>query len=521
MRSILDNSNIGTIFTSEKSPNVNDYLFILDEKAIDQCRQGIYCYTVSEEGMLIGKIERITVINEYFEKPSFVKNFDNGENYAIQKFFPSEKWEDYIAYVDVIGVFPFEGDSKINSVDNTYEKRLKRPTFPAKPGSKIYILENQRLLDLLGFEQDGIALGRLEHYDFTAKLNLHRLINKHFAVLAMSGAGKSYLISVLLEELLLRDEKLGTPGIVLIDVHGEYKFLSEQFIPENKKFAVKTTHYDAKYFQIDVSTLNAYNFANYQPKISSAQIRELKKIIDILKNKISLESDEKGYNLEDIIHELENTNEINKKVKETLIGWLYDLSRLNLFFRTSNPPLRKFVSPGHLTILDLSNIISIKKKQIIVSYLAEKLFYLRRMNKIPPFLMILEEAHQFVPEGTINSLSISKKIIETIAREGRKFYAQICLVSQRPVKLSSTVLSQCNTHIIMRITNPNDLDHIKSSSEALNKESLRLITTLPAGNALIMGAAVNIPVFIHVRKRITSNPYEFDRLEDVCKQFIS
>ena len=72
----------------------------------------------------------------------------------------------------------------------------------------------------------------------------------------------------------------------------------------------------------------------------------------------------------------------------------------------------------------------------------------------------------------------------------------------------------------MRITNPNDLDHIKSSSEALNKESLRLITTLPAGNALIMGAAVNIPVFIQVRKRLTSNPYEFDRLEDVCRQFI-
>jgi len=517
----LENPNIGTIFTGEKSPNVNYYLFILNEKAINQCRQGIYCYTVSEEGMLIGKIEKITVINEYFEKPSFVKNFDNGDNYAIQKFFPSEKWEDYIAYVDVVGVFPFKGDSAIHSNELAYEERLKRPSFPAKPGCKIFILENQRLWDLLGFEHDGIALGRLEHYEFNAKVNLHRLINKHFAVLAMSGAGKSYLISVLLEELLLRDEQLGTPGIILIDVHGEYKFLSDQFIPENKKFASKTKYYDAKYFQIGVSTLNAYNFANYEPKISKAQIRELKKIIDILKNRTNHEGDEKGYDLAELIQELENTNEINKKVRDTLIGWLFDLSRLNLFYRTSNPPLRKFVSPGHLTILDLSNIISIKKKQIIISYLAEKLFYLRRVNKIPPFLMILEEAHQFVPEGTIDSLSISKKIIETIAREGRKFYAQICLISQRPVRLSSTVLSQCNTHIIMRITNPNDLDHIKSSSEALNRESLRLITTLPAGDALIMGAAVNIPVFIHVRKRFTSNPYEFDRLEDVCRQFIS
>ena len=87
LKSILENSNIGTIFTGEKSPNVNYYLFILNDKAINHCRQGIYCYTVSEEGMLIGKIEKITVINEYFEKPSFVKNFDNGDNYAIQNHF--------------------------------------------------------------------------------------------------------------------------------------------------------------------------------------------------------------------------------------------------------------------------------------------------------------------------------------------------------------------------------------------------------------------------------------------------
>ena len=59
--------------------------------------------------------------------------------------------------------------------------------------------------------------------------------------------------------------------------------------------------------------------------------------------------------------------------------------------------------------------------------------------------------------------------------------------------MSTTALSQCNTQIIMPITNPYDLDHIKATSEALSKDSMRIITTLPTGNALVMGAALNYP----------------------------
>jgi DNA helicase HerA-like ATPase len=112
---------------------------------------------------------------------------------------------------------------------------------------------------------------------------------------------------------------------------------------------------------------------------------------------------------------------MNDKVKEALIGWLQDLERLNLFSKTENPPLKNLIQPGRISILDLSEIISAKKKQIIVGYLADKLFYNRRMGAIPPFVMIIEEAHQFAPEGISSELSISKNAIETIAREGVNF----------------------------------------------------------------------------------------------------
>jgi hypothetical protein len=158
------------------------------------------------------------------------------------------------------------------------------------------------------------------------------------------------------------------------------------------------------------------------------------------------------------------------------------------------------VKPGKITLIDLSDFISLKKKQIIVSYLAANLLFLRRRNDIPPFLLVLEEAHQFCPEGR-HELALPRSRIETIAREGRKFHALLCLISQRPVKLSTTVLSQCSNQAILRCTNPYDLDHIGRSSEGIDRSSLDAITTLEVGEALFVGETVSVPTFVKIRKR--------------------
>ncbi len=115
--------------------------------------------------------------------------------------------------------------------------------------------------------------------------------------------------------------------------------------------------------------------------------------------------------------------------------------------------------------------------------------------------MFLEEAHNFIPEGASSSDVPTKGVFETIAREGRKFLCSLVIISQRPIKLSTTVLSQCNTHIIMRITNPYDLGHIGQSSEGITNNTLKSLTSLQVGEALIVGEAVRYPVFIKVRKR--------------------
>jgi hypothetical protein len=146
----------------------------------------MFCFTFSEEGMVIGVIESIYVKNVYFEKPQTVKNMDSGNlPGGISRYFPTDQWEDYIGSVRVLGAFPYDKESDTNNKNQKsikISKSAKRASFPVKPGEKIYILDGDRLIDFIGLENNGLNLGKLEHYDIDVKINMSKLINKHFAV---------------------------------------------------------------------------------------------------------------------------------------------------------------------------------------------------------------------------------------------------------------------------------------------------------------------------------------------------
>jgi hypothetical protein len=396
------------------------------------------------------------------------------------------------------------------------------------------------------------------------KLDINRLFSKHLAILAQSGAGKSYLLAVIIEELLSRAGNSNAPAMILIDVHGEYHFSQKKL---NEKAGIsniggKIQRFNGSFLQIGVPLLSEYDFKQYQPSISYAQMRELRKAIRICRKRISSalnkqnkkmsnntnkretnvkneknekdekneknEKDEKnekneknwakGYDIPDLIHVLENEIDINTNVQDALIGWLTDLEHLHIFSKNTSPSLHLLAKINQLVIIDFSTLISMRKKTILLQFFTSQLFYLRRQNKIPPFILFLEEAHNFLPEKASKS-AIAKPILETIAREGRKFFAQLVLISQRPVRLSTTVLSQCNSQIIMRITNPYDLQHIKETSERLNSHSVKLITTLPTGNALILGTALNYPIFLKVRSRNVVEDDQGETLTEKIEQF--
>ncbi|MBU1120637.1 hypothetical protein KJ660_02050, partial [Candidatus Micrarchaeota archaeon] len=97
--------------------------------------------------------------------------------------------------------------------------------------------------------------------------------------------------------------------------------------------------------------------------------------------------------------------------------------------------------------------------------------------------------------------------------------ASLCLVSQRPIQLSTTVLSQCNTNIILRITNPYDLKHIGESCEGLDSRSQDMITVLRVGEALMLGEATGFPLFFKVRKRNSMESRHEKSLEKSAVEF--
>lgn len=496
---------IGTVYNYQQLPDVAKFPFIIKDKESNQLIQkGLFVYTPSKEGYLIGSIDKIILLNEYFSDALTIKSYEENTNPNILKgFFPSDDFEYAIAIVKCLGIIEFSRREKGDI------KKINRMTYPATPGSDVFVVKENVLNEFIGLDtEQGLNLGNVKVTDCQAMVNMDRLLNKHFSILSISGGGKSYLTSVLLEELLKREN--GIPSIVLIDVHGEYGYLNN--IPELKD---KIHFQDTTYFQIATSKLSAWSFKKYQKKISYVQVRELSQYIQDLKK----DDDIKGkYSLSDLITIIEEDEEVNKSTKQALVGWLTELDRLHLFGNIENPNLGNILKSGELSIFSLENEINIRKKQIIVDYLCNRLFFLRRLNKIPPFLLIIEESHQFCPEAA-ESKAISKSIIETVAREGRKFMACLCLISQRPKKLSTTALSQMNSKLILNIKNPYDLKHLMDSSEAVTKEYADMISSLGVGEMLLMGNAVNYPIFISVRERLYKAPSENTTLTKTCLEW--
>ena len=246
--------------------------------------------------------------------------------------------------------------------------------------------------------------------------------------------------------------------------------------------------------------------------MSATQQRALDGVISMHKD-----SGEK-YDMNKLIDSVRSDENIKSNVKEPLIGWLSQMRNMGLFSTADYPNIKSKIKSGNAFIINLKGEINNKKKQIIVDHISNRLFFLRRKGMVPPYLQIIEEAHNFCPGEQKAEEAIARTIIRTLAREGRKFNANICLISQRPVQLDTTTLSQCNTQIIMKITNPFDLDQIKKSSEAISGQTMKMISGLRVGEAYIIGAAVNHPVLVNIRERKASPGKELS-LEEEARQY--
>ena len=114
-----------------------------------------------------------------------------------------------------------------------------------------------------------------------------------------------------------------------------------------------------------------------------------------------------------------------------------------------------------------------------------------------PFNLLLEEAHRYVQKDQDNFL-FGYNIFDRVAKEGRKYGVLMTLISQRPVDLSETVISQCSNFLIFKMSHPRDIEYITKMIPNITEDTIEKQKALQVGNCLAFGSGFKIPIIVKV-----------------------
>ena len=479
-----DNDIVGYIYGDVGSTEFN---FVVNGQDI---RKFDYVFAPHKEGNMLAQVMDIRQHSDLrFENATSMMRA-GGELQAINT--------SLSAYADVIGYRDKKG-------------LLQSPRSPFSAGTAIMRANEELIRHVLGLnasKENGAYIGLLKGHNLKVYLNIDALVQKHICILAKTGGGKSYACGVLIEELL----KHKIP-MVIIDTHGEYHSLSKP--NKNRKdqknmdrFGIKARDYASQINEyspigskgnIKHLTLNGINLEAREiiellsAKLSGPQVGVLYQAIKEVKEYKSI------YTLRDII---DSVSRSKSNARWNVIAALESLDSIGVFSENGTPT-SEIVKKGKCSTINMKGVPP-DVQDVVVARLTKELFDDRKLGKIPPFLLVVEEAHNYCPERGFGT-AVSSNILRTVASEGRKFGMGLCIVSQRPAKVDKNIISQCNTNIILKVTNPNDLKAIINSVEGLTNQTYREIQRLPIGVALISGAGLQMPVMTEIRTRETSH----------------
>lgn len=170
---------------------------------------------------------------------------------------------------------------------------------------------------------------------------------------------------------------------------------------------------------------------------------------------------------------------------------------------------RKVAEAANVVIVDLSLLASevLENVTALIGRLIHE--FLQRLSDPVsgvsrgefPVVLVLEEAQNYIRENRKSEDdSISKQVFERIAREGRKFGLGLVVASQRPSELSKTVLSQCNSFIVHRLQNPEDLRYFREIVPGIYGQLLDQLPALAPRTALVLGECVQAPTLVEMRE---------------------
>ena len=446
--------------------------------------------------MLIGRIIGKTSPEKFqFEVSGIIKKMD---------FVATRDTERHWVLGRVEGIYQ-DGSKTIANVSvigyTNKRGQVSMPKLPFKPGSFIYKADDGLIKKVLGLKSTGLYIGLL---DGSENLKVHldpkKLITKHLAVLAKTGTGKSYFVSVILEEFMENN----IPAVV-IDPHGEYLTLQH----ENKKqeevnymprFDIKPKGYkkELQLFCLEKNLVEGAKKLKFNGRFGYQELFEMLPFrltgnqLNVIYSVIR-DVDEHGYTLEDLKQKVQQST---SRAKWGVLSVIDFLRSVNLFDTSRFIRPEDLVKRGKISVINLKGIEP-DVQQLVTYKLAKMLFDARKSNRIPPFLFVVEEAQNFCPERGFGE-AVSSRILRTIASEGRKFGMGLTIVSQRAARVDKNVLSQCNTQVFLRVNNPNDLKAIVDSMEGVTHGILSQIKTLPIGTAVVTGL-IDQPLVVDVR----------------------
>jgi DNA helicase HerA-like ATPase len=416
-----------------------------------------------------------------------------------------------------------------------YDPRLGdfiNPRVPPESGSPIYIADDGALAEVLSKKRVGdigsAHIGSLLSRGPDAvpvTLDVRGFTSTHLAIIASTGAGKSYLASVIVEELM---KPYNRASVLVVDPHGEYGTLEEmkghdEFRTNGYEPEVRIIRPDQ--IKVRISSLTLGDLRYLLPNLSEKMHYQLGRTYNATRRKygdkwtlaqfmVMLRAGDEGHPVTDPDADLE----LEQDPTIGALMWRVNsvLGHSKIFDDFQHMPLQDLFRPGQCTVLQL-NEIDQREQQVIVATL------LRRVNQarmdtekglagegdetyLPyPTFALIEEAHNYAPA---NADVVTTGILKTILSEGRKFGVSVGLISQRPGRLDSDVLSQCMTQCIMRIVNPIDQARVAESVESVGRDLLKELPALSKGQVIVAGSAVNTPLLCRVRARITRHGAE-------------
>ncbi|MCS7365124.1 MAG: ATP-binding protein [archaeon GB-1867-035] len=417
---------------------------------------------------------------------------------------------------------------------------------PVGEDAVIFKVTGEELSKLMEIEEPKLFIGYYRGTNDPFYLSLNKLI-EHMAIIAMTRAGKSYLVGVILEELLYH----GNVACVIIDPKGEYPYMREKaskpedpilaerwekidtsnikvfYPPPSERFLRDILTDEDREWGFELAKLTITDFQLLDRQITDAQLRLLDDVLEpYLVERLPEEDRElrefylsEGYNYDprqvtdinfiiDLLmrHTIDARLELTRRV---LIQRLRRLNRMNLFSKAPRPD--EVVKKGQISIIALPGLTS-EQRTLFVTAVLKTLRKAREEGSIPCFLLILEEAHLYAP--SVGS-SPAKDEVSTIARLGASKQLGIGLIAitQRPVRLDTDLYSQVGTMTLMRIRNEEDLRSLKQNVEEVASDYIDILSSFKTGEALIAGKGVrDVPRIIKVRPRITKHGGETAKL---------